>query len=77
MNILVPYGGGTGGQSNKKYARRPSISYGQTTPMEMAKTRLLRKTAFWPLTIGSSVLFSVSLVCKGSEYSFRINLTFI
>jgi hypothetical protein len=42
--------------------RRSSSLEDLKKPIEMAKTRLVRKTSYWPLTISGSLLFPLAVV---------------
>lgn len=74
MNLLIPYpktfyehvlkkpDTRERDSSNPFLMRRRSSAEDFKKPIEMAKERLNKKTNFWPMTIGGSLLFPMSVV---------------
>lgn len=74
-NILIPYPPGYSEHLPKpkyekdggSFVRRRSSSIDDgKKPVDLAKSRLQRKTSYWPLTMGGSVLFALSAVSISS-----------
>ncbi len=77
-NILIPYPAKSENLPKPKYekdggsfVRRRSNSVEDIKkPVDLAKARLLRRTTYWPLTLGGSVLFALSAVSASHFYTY-------
>lgn len=73
MNLLIPFPKNyydhvtrksEARDSGNPFVRRRSSVDDLKKPLEMAKDRLLRKSSFWPMTIGGSMLFPMTVVSR-------------